>query len=339
MGIGIRPAAIVASLACAALFGCGGGESSRRDSPVAEYEVHEWGLVHGAAGDTVESSAIPTTPVYVESIADKPVLYFHADAPIALRRVAVIPRDGVVREHWPLASTVPNPSVVRWTGVRIDADACTPRPLPRANERPCSDSPIGADCEASSLAIVRTASARCVRTSAGDESFLFYRSTSRSFVPPLAVGSEPSGAIRIERRRAEEIPGEVLVLFRDADGVHVARTTMRPDVRTVGPAEAIGGAIEGRASIVATMRAIGLDDAEADAFLRAWSDSLFGPTADVEDERAADRISADGTPASARGRSVLYFLPAESADALATLEFDPRPRRVARAIAVLEPVP
>jgi hypothetical protein len=80
------------------------------------------------------------------------------------------------------------------------------------------------------------------------------------------------------------------------------------------------------------MRELGMDDAEIDAFLRAWDPALFALGSSTPEER-----STEHTPPPAE--SFLYFLPAETCEEVSTIDFDPPPRTFRRAFAVLSPVP
>src|SRR5690349_19551919 len=126
-----RPLAFLLLIAC-------GGPTARDLQPPpqprsADYEVHEWGLVRGEAGDVLRVGAIaPPVPPRVLSV-DKPVLYFHSAAPLEIEALTVRATGGAILEHWPL-TTGRESSAVVWNGVRIDRDACEPSPLPSAQE-------------------------------------------------------------------------------------------------------------------------------------------------------------------------------------------------------------
>jgi len=331
-----------------ALSGCGSAQAPRNE-PTVDYEVHEWGLVHGAPNDTAEASAVSAQPPESMTLSDKPVLYFHAEEPFTLRSVTVTATDGFVREHWPLTGPSPNPPSVRWTDLRIGGDRCEPVRLPRLDERPCTDAPTGSDCEAVSLAITRTPSALCIRSRGIEESFLFYRSTSRTFVPTLRATREANDAVRIERVGRDEIPGGILIVRRVGGVTRIQIRRLMRDEVIVRPGDEGGTVDAATASLRATMLRIGLDRSEADAFLRAWTVPIFGPggAADsrgavddrISDETSQDRRSADVALAPGPALALVYFLPVSSVDSVARLSFDPPPRRVVRSMAVWQPIP
>ena len=327
-------------------------ERARTAAPSADYEVHEWGLVRGGAGDTQTYGAIAPRIDYSMMAVDKPVLYFHAPAALTLASVGVEARSGgTLIETWPLT---PLGSSVAWTNVRIDPSAeCTPSALPTSAEPPCTTLPVGTECESPSLAIVRTTDAACVRVGASTERFLFYRGRAATFTPPLRF--ERTGAyevVRVTNEGDAVIPGMLVRLW--SDGIHVRTLEVAPpaphqsievradfdaaDVRpAIDHADDRRGAIDmpmapasgpGRQSLVASMLAIGLTQSEADAFMRAWDSALFGPG-----RVAIDVLSVDGDPAPRE--SFVYFLPAAALENLAHLELDPPPAHgVHRAIAM-----
>jgi hypothetical protein len=106
----------------------------------------------------------------------------------------------------------------------------------------------------------------------------------------------------------------------------------------------------GRVALRLTLRELGLDDGEADAFLRAWDDTLFGgsvvPLVDIPpaprdgtpaaDDRPVDVLTADcrGDCIGAQNDTILYFLPEPTCDSVAKLSFTPAPTRVRRALAI-----
>lgn len=329
----------------------GEGESetpsrARTEGPSADYEVHEWGLVRGGAGDTQRFDAI--APVSIEATAvDKPVLYFHAPAALTLRSVSVEARSGgTLLETWPLAAT--EGAVATWTNVAIDpSGACSPSPLAMPTDPPCTGLPPGEVCETLSLGSVRTSDAACVHVGDRSERFLFYRGRARTFTPPLRF--ERTGAyevIRVTNEGDAVVPGMLVRLSSDGALVRTLAVAPPPphqsiEVRADFDAADGDRAVDdeadmprlpptgpGRQALRESMRTIGLTDDEADAFFRAWDAALFGPG-----HVAIDTLSADLDPAPVD--SFVYFLPAAALEDVAHLELDPPPAGgVHRAIAM-----
>lgn len=327
----------------------------RTPGPSADYEVHEWGLIRGGPADSQRFGAI--APVAIEAMAvDKPVLYFHAPAPLTLRTVEITAGSGgTLLETWPLATLSAAGAHAAWTDVAIDpTDPCEISPLPGAAQAPCAGLPAGEVCETLSLGIVRVDDAACVRVGDHRERFLFYRGRATSFTPPLRF--ERTGAyevIRVTNEGDAVIPGMLVRL--SSDGGRVRTLAVSPpaphqsidvradfdsdtapvadrsaddesDDRTDMPALPPTG--PGRQSLRESMRTIGLTESETDAFMRAWDGALFGPG-----RYALDTLSADLDPAPQD--SFVYFLPAAALEDVAHLELDPPPSGgVRRAIAM-----
>lgn len=297
-----------------------------------DYEVHEWGLVRGEAGDVLQIGAIAPPIIAMPMVVLKPVLYFHASAPFTLSSVRVAASaGGQIVEAWPL---VPLGDHVEWTSVAIDpGGACTPSALPTPADPPCT-SLGGGFCEVAGLAIART-EASCVRVGDTTERFLFYRGRSTTLTPPLTyehVGDR--GEIRVTSDRDAAVPG-VLVRVWSQLGSTRALAVAPPAPHasiTVPPPADDATADAGRAALHASMTELGLTSDEADAFLRAWDASLFG-----SGEVGAQLDLALAPPVATD--AFVYFLPEAMTDDVARLTFDPPPRAVHRAIAVWSTVP
>lgn len=323
--------------------------------PSTDYEVNEWGLLRGTPGDTVTASAI-APPVQTLPIAvDKPVLYFHADAPITLRSVRVHAEGGTIEEHWPPTPLTDIAADVAWFDVGIDPVAtCTFSELP-------TGCPTAAFCEVPSLGTVRAPGAACVRTPGGSDSLLFYRARQAHFTPPLVFertsvyeevsvrneGDEPipGWLIRLHAQNGSVValavpppgPHESVVVGADFAAAAMAAASMPGTADDESDRPALPGSpAPGRHAVIVTMQDLGLTTTEIDAFLRAWDAQLFGlAPADEDVDRAVDVLSVDGIDGElAPVDSFLYFLPPRATDAVATLTFDPPPRAVHRALAM-----
>ncbi len=348
-------------LFCSALAACACGSSapptsttpSAAPTATADYEVHEWGLVRGGAGDTQVFGAIAPPIDFSMMTVDKPVLYFHAPAALTLASVGVEARSGgTLIETWPLT---PLGASASWTNVRIDpAGECAPSPLPTAAEAPCSTLEAGTQCETSGLSIVRTDDAACVRVGASTERFLFYRGRTTTFTPPLRF--ERAGAyetVQVTNEGDAPIPGMLVRL--SSNGYQVRSLVVAPpaphasidvhanfdeaadhttaadeasDRRGMDDMPVAVSTGPGRRALIDAMLEIGLTQSEADAFMRAWEAALFGPG-----RTAVDTLSADGEMADRE--SFVYFLPDAALENVAHLDFDPTPSGgVHRAIAM-----
>jgi hypothetical protein len=369
----------LSALLLAALLGCSCGAPATTSGarPIttstaapADYEVHEWGLLRAEAGDVLRVGAIAPPVSYQAMAVDKPVLYFHTDAPLTLASVTVqMPEGGRIAEVWPLVTFG---DTAQWTDVSLTpTGACTPSPLPTPTESPCSDLAAGEQCESATLNTVRTPDAACVTVGDATERFLFYRAQATRFTPPLVFQrTQPYEQVEVRNEGDAPIPGLLVRLW--TDGMRTRALAVAPpaphasvivgndfDAAAASADEDSRGAPAdhpvavddetmlassvgpARDAIRSTMTGLGLSDAECDAFLNAWSTVLFaegGATVDIPptDVLTMDRLSADGDLAPRE--SFLYFLPEPRTDEIAELSFDPPPRTVHRAIAVWSPL-
>lgn len=224
-------------------------------------------------------------------------------------------------------------------------------------------------CEVAQLDRVRAAGAACVRTAGTTDSLLFYRTRTRAFTPPLTFErTGTTGEVRVTNTGDAPIPGWIVRLRDEYGSVSalaarppaphesvVVGADFRAAVADIPPAPdapraaddemlpAAGGSPEpGRRAIRDTMRELGLNDAEIDAFLRAWNVALFNDAAPTDTDRSVpiDVLTADGRfdgepPPS---ESFVYFLPRATCDDVASVTFDPPPRSFSRAFAVWSPL-
>jgi hypothetical protein len=343
--------------------------------------VHEWGLLRAVPGDVLEVGAISPPGIIEPMAVDKPVLYFHAPASVKLDSVRVEAVGGTVREHWPLTKSETFPVSIEWTDLTLDAPniagsgRCAGA-FPSATERPCSDLPRGEECESLQLGTVIAPSATCIQSGAVGLPFLFYRSRTSTFTPPLRVSSLPSGEIQVTNEGDAPIPGWIVRMQRSGGQVRTiavrgpdARATVTigsdfanavvptsrqslndEDLERAADSPALPGSQEpGRQAVRMTLSEIGLDSGEIDAFLRAWNGALFGdrvvPLVDLPRRSVNDRRgSADGVPIDVLtddqtmvADSILYFLPEAACTDVSRLSFTPAPTRVVRALALWQP--
>lgn len=329
----------------------------------APYEVHEWGLLRAGPGDTLDAGAVaPPLRAVMPASVDKPILYFHARAPVALASVRVEAVGGALREHWPLTTDAAFPAAVTWRDLALDpahvvggAGCAVPR-FPSPEEHPCVDLARGEACESAQLANLAAADANCLASPSeakgATSPFLFYRSRSSTFTPPLRITRLASGEVRVANEGDRPIPGS-LVRLRLSNGYVQSRAVRPPaphasivisadfsasaddesdDRRADRPAPP-GGPDAGRQALRATLKEVGLTGPEVEAFMRAWDPALFGG-GEVMDGTAVDVLDSKSDKSAPAVESLLYLLPPEACDGVARLTFDPPPTEVRRALAV-----
>ena len=316
-------------------------------SSAPSYEVHEWGLVRRAFPDRIVVSGPPGTSRMEAMPVAKPVLYFHRDGEGALAiDVEVAMPSGHVVEHWPLTTTTPTPSAIRgvggvsrrrirWADVALLEGDCRGSHYPRSTEPPCNAVPDF--CEAAELATVEAEDGDCVHVAGQPFDHLFYRgevTTPPTFPLELALEGD---TLRVTHRGRSPIPGKLVRVRRSGAAVSVIEAPSPGASATLPPPSTPNG--EGARALADSLRSAGLTDAETRAFSRAWDVELFGViTASVTTippapaTASADTIVAAMPMAPPADDALLYVLPIDDADALATLRFDPPPRVVRRAI-------
>ncbi|MBP7685114.1 MAG: hypothetical protein KBB95_24580 [Deltaproteobacteria bacterium] len=300
------------------VLGCGGGADTPAPAPApaptptepanGPYELHEWGLIAASSSaDTLRALSAPRSVGNVFSGLSgggggggglhemggigKPVLYFHLDDGTDALDLAVGVRatGGQVVEHFPAGVLSEENTVLRWPSVRVTRGACRGT-YPGPADPACQTS--DGLCEAAEVASYESAAADCVQVGEQRGGVLLYRTGPSTAGLPLRVAVDPTGQVSVQRAMAgpegEASPqagwvmritrGETRALTRvqivplGADG-----SASVPPAETTAP-----GADAGHAHLRDALTAAGLDDAERDAFLTAWSEALFGadPLAD-----------------------------------------------------------
>lgn len=302
------------------------------------YDVHEWGLIRIEANDVWNVGAVGHTVRPVPMVARKPVLYFHtsSDAPVHLDSVEVTAVDGSVREHWPLtAAATSQPATITWSNLELANGTCSPMALPTLALAPCNTLDANEECETVDLAAVRVNGVACIRAERAEDSMLFYRSTNSSYEPSIAFERVDGAALTVRNTGTHALPGCVFWLRESAAGVRTTEATAPAAGQAVSLSATPYDTDHAAGRIRDTLVEMGLNEEEANAFLRAWSQSLFGTRANPEYRREIQgsrglRIAPPPTYSS----SVLYFLPAPDIERVSRLSFSPAPSRVVRVMAI-----
>jgi len=341
------PLALTAAMV-AGCANCGGTaepatETPLRSDPPVEpvtYEVHEWGLVRGNAADQVMLSGphAQAPQALVPMPMAKPVLYFHrvGDGPLTVSTSVTIPHGNIV-EHWPPAT--PDGASISWPGVGVTSGHCQGSTYPARSQPPCDQLSDG--CEAAELRNVETDDADCLQDAAGARwNHLFYRASVTEPPPlPLTIETLPGGRLRVTHRGEQALAGDLLRLRHPGGNAPAdAALVVSPpspgqSIELDAPAGPVAAAAD---ALSQTLQTAGLTEPEARAFRRAWDGALFA----LETTRAAgESVTATITteapmasPARPPWTSLVYVLPESTADAMATLSFEPAPRAVRRVI-------
>ncbi|MBW2461782.1 MAG: hypothetical protein JRH11_09055 [Deltaproteobacteria bacterium] len=313
-------------------LGCGGSPATATEaappSPsttpsVNAYDLHEWGLVSiGPNGFELAAGPGDVVDYRVDHIAvEKPVLYVHAQQAMALR-VTVTPGPGLeVAEHWPLVD-----GELSWA-VQVEPGEC---PEPRSYPAECD--PPDHYCETAELARYETADAACLAHEDQRLPLLFYRlRADEAPEMPLEVSLRGEDVVVHNRAWHDGIGAIWRVRWRAETNVTNATRVPVPAIGETVTIPSPGGAGEGveaaRRALRADVSAHGLTAPETDVFMRAWDEALFGGPVSEEDQPDDDRAYGPRV-----ADAILYWLPANAIEGLATVQAVPTPRHLRRAM-------
>jgi len=317
-------------------------------APPPPYEVHEWGLVAHAlatdpamgdnhaqllAGPGLRVLTRRTVGVLRGAAGGKPILYAHLGDGVseATFDVTVTPSSGEILEHWPPGELAEGGGSLRWMGVRAHRGECGARTYPARDSAPCLAVRDGY-CEAAELAAYETPDSACLTFGGADLNHLFYRAS----VPiPTLAAVQRTAAGEVVVTPSDTLPGYVLRVRRDDRRDRTRVSIVRAAEANVAVSvtrAADQPAVRGIDTLRAGLRELGMTEREGDAFMRAWTDHLFG-----FEGTARREVAGGGAPSELRPKTdaLLYWLPVSAAAYVATLTFDPPPTAVKRAILVL----
>jgi len=179
-----------------------------------------------------------------------------------------------------------------------------------------------------------TADASCVHAGGFEARLLFYRGAVPTPALPLRVDRDANGVLSFA---ASDAGGSEILFVRGGRGISLPWPA--PGVAQALPdvfAESYDGEALAR-SMAAMVTRAGLSSDEADAFMRAWSESFFqsrwgGATRDLP-ERSARRLTQAPAPI------LLYVMPEATVSRVAELTISPAPRTLRRVMVVRVELP
>jgi hypothetical protein len=195
------------------------------------------------------------------------------------------------------------------------------------------DAPDGY-CELEDLGLYMTEEAACLTYRGVAARLLFYRGDVAAPALPLTAARDADGRSVV---RSSVGAGAPMLFVRDGRGLELPWPTPGSDVALP---EALSESFDGprlARSLARMVSDAGLTAQETEAFMRAWSEPLFGVSVDGAARR--DMPARDAPPRSARGTIgqppfVLYVMPEATVPALAELELTPAPRVLRRVMVV-----
>lgn len=296
-------------LSGALTLACGGG--GEEPAPVVEevitapldgpFEVHEWGLIAASTRD--DSARALTAPLtasggilgqlgnegsvlHETGGIGKPVLYFHLDEGTDTLDLGVSVRatGSRVMEHFPLGVLSEEGAMLRWPSVRVTRGACRGT-YPALTDAVCRTS--DGLCEAAEASAYESATADCVQVGGHRGGVLLYRTGPSIAALPLVVRVlDEAGRVSVApntRFAPDQLRRSIGWVMRITRGNTRALTRVQVltpgsdgDVMVPPAGETATDADAGLAHLRTALTDAGLDDAERDAFLAAWSEALFG---------------------------------------------------------------
>jgi hypothetical protein len=314
-----------------------GVDPSPADSSGDSYTVHEWGLLDATLGQSVaEVGAGPGRAPPARAVK-KPVLYVHlGDGVDALAFTARVELPGgKMLEHWPPAE-LDGESALSWhVGARREHCGTV------ATGGCYTDDGV---CEVLELPSYDAPSAACLKSGETSAGMLFYRGSIDLEDLPFAIERGAGDDLRVSARpTAQGAPGELWRITAGEDGYRISRAALPgAEATLLGPGQDPVDPAREDAGLASAMRDMGLTDDEAQAFVRAWSASLFGADASAAKDLPAKESAKKAPmrpPAAPLSDVVLYWLPAAAIDKLAPLTFTPPPAAVRRAMLVRVEIP
>ncbi|MEM9070442.1 MAG: hypothetical protein AAGE52_18195 [Myxococcota bacterium] len=347
--------------------------AATKADPIPRFDVHEWGLLDVALDGTLrELSAGPGQAGRVADLGirgyGKPVLYFHTGEKTDGVDVQV---EVSLGEGLSLAERFPDGEVeersVRWN-VRVASEPCAAeRTYPDAASERCQQV---ADryCETAELGDYETSDAACLRSGDTEVPLLFYRGGDGEGEPatmPLEVQRNPDGSIQVTNRGTAEPIGQLWRVVRyGRRAVAVDWPAPGETVTIPAPTQEIDDAAH--EMFARDLEAHGLTEQEQAAFDRAWHEVVWGPRPAPVDEDGSLGLRGTGrggggvggppiglgNPGTigrgglgygrgygrfvhgAKRDALLYWLPADAFDEIATLSFEPEAATVRRATLV-----
>lgn len=306
----------------------------------ADFDVHEWGVFDVAPGPdqtgSLHSSPIASAPSPIPIQLRKPVVYVHLaanSAPLSLN-IGVLFEHGVVAENFPDGLLAAADRGVTWSQITANPRNCHNAERFSTGDPRCAQSSDGI-CERTELATYETADSACLVIGGIEHNHLFYRGRNMQVTLPIALGAPSrTGATGIVARNttARSLAGDLL-------RVRTGETTVVESLSTPPPGgetpmwPQVTTPVDGRARLRSAAVQFGLTDQEADAFMRAWGDELFGAS-QTRDLRRAQRESPPRT-----SDVLLYFMPDYIVDRMAPLTITPAPNTIHRVILVRQPLP
>lgn len=319
------------------------------------YEVHEWGLIN-VGHEGAELAAGPGQPAIVQDLGlqgyGKPVLYFHLaeDSPNIDVQVDVSLRSFGLGEHFPAATVDGNQ--LSWQGQLRRERCATARVYPVRTSDACTGTPDGY-CEAAELSDYETAEHSCFHIGDAGWPLLFYRGTPSETPPslPIEFSIDAEGNASARRTRAGETIGKLWYMVDHEVRAVVDWPANGESVVLTGEAPA-----NPRDLLHTDLLAHGLNEAEAQAFGRAWNEELFGAESTSQHGGTIGIVGTGrGGGGTGEGRiglgntgtggllaaphpppvhRVVYWLPEADHESMAELTFEPAPSAVRRATLV-----
>jgi hypothetical protein len=306
------------------------------EPPHADFDVHEWGLFDVPAGGRVGRliSGAPLPPAAVTAVR-KPVIYLHLPPQSAPLDVAIGVQlaTGVIAENFPDGTLAAGDRGLQWPHITARDGTCHNARRILSSDPSCARTSDGL-CERAELERYETTDGACLLVGGVEHNHLFYRAANVEVELPIVVRTLDNGW-RVAANQSSRSLGSVFLRVRTSsaapNGIAVESFSSPAPSQQIPLWDQVTTQVDGRVVLRAATISLGLSESEADAFMRAWGDELFG-AAPLRTTREARR-----SPVVARDE-LLYFLPDYVLERIAPLTIVPAPSTVHRVILVRLPV-
>jgi hypothetical protein len=298
------------------------GQEAEHETPLVA--IHEWGLIDVDLTNGIAELSTGPGQEALPVMARKPVLYLHVlDGDTQSLTVRARIPGGQILEHWPPGQL--GPYIVTWN-VDLRRGVCGPERGPVARDVQAACSSTDGFCETNELPRYATDDHDCMDVGGTQANLLFYRASIAADRLPLRFARNADRTVSVmSTTDGWDRPREMLRTFSGS----ISRAPMPGNGQTASmpvPSAPIDPTAE-REAMMRTLAELGLTPSEANAFMNAWQEELFGGST-IARRRPAPPADV-----------ILYWLAQSDVHQLAAIDTSPTPITLSRAFLVRVTLP